>query len=193
MDTKDAERMLEMEEAAEGVDLFRAPGDEMRLEKARDQAEASGWIPEREAVVAGRPSVERARGRRRRLYSVADNLRWAISRGPLNDRWRADVDPLLAELGEALSAHIEDVEGPQGVLADIVEDEPRLAPEVEAIKEEHKELVEVWEGAREALHGGNGPETQFRAGRLLDLLSDHAERGAALVYEAYNLDIAATD
>lgn len=47
MTTNDAERVLELEEAAEGVELFRPPGADLHVEKARDQAEASGWIPDR--------------------------------------------------------------------------------------------------------------------------------------------------
>ena len=35
----------ELEEAAQGQDLYRAPGHELQIEQAREQAEASGWLP----------------------------------------------------------------------------------------------------------------------------------------------------
>ncbi len=197
MSERDAEQMLELEESAEGVDLFRPPGEQLQVEKARDQAEASGWIPERvELGNSTHTRWHRARVRRNELHRAMERLEATVARPAAPDGWADAVDASLLELEDALGAHIREVEAPDGLLAEIVDVAPRLVSDVETIKNEHVELVASWARARQSL-GGNGAasvtEVRRRIISLLGRLAIHRQRGSDLVYEAYNVDIAAAD
>lgn len=197
MTDNDAERMLELEEAAEGIDLYRAPGSALQQEKAEDQAEASGWIPEsNEPAAAGHPKIRRARRRRVELRQAMFQLETAIARAISAPGWIDSVDSSVRYLRDALEAHVEEVEGLDGLLAEIVRVAPRLASATKEMEKQHRELLasvdRVEHRLVEKIETG---ETELRTTvlALLRGLTMHRQHGADLVYEAYNLDIAASD
>ncbi len=113
--------------------------------------------------------------------------------------WLEAVTVAIDELGEALEEHIFVTEGKNGMLAEILDVAPRLAMEIELIEEEHAGLEESLAQAQLTLRGAmeigfSDPEpSRSRVMTLLGRLSLHRQRGADLVYEAYNVDIASVD
>lgn len=194
MSDRDAERILELEEAAEGVELFRPPGAQLQVAKAADQAEASGWIPTREAHPAWY-RLSRALISRRSLYRATMRLETVIARPTTEKGWIVTVDTALVEMGEALEEHIIEAEGPGGYLAEIVNREPRLVAQAETMKEEHNELLGLWRQARVAIATDRSDLGAVRraVNTLLGLLLVHRQESSDLVFEAYNADIAAND
>jgi hypothetical protein len=194
MTQNEAERLLELEESAQGAGLYRAPGDELQVEKARDQAEASGWIPEEGA--AGQPSrLERARVRRHALREAMEAMEHAIGRPVASEDWARVVEVALGDLEEAIRAHIEEVEAPDGLLAEMLEVAPRLSALVDTIRDEHRGLIESLGQTRQLLdlEPFDGLAVRRRAVSLLGYLARHRQHGSDLVYEAYLVDIAAAD
>jgi hypothetical protein len=191
MSTNDAERLLELEEAAEGVELFRPPGDELQLEKARDQAEASGWIPERDdAPVATAGRLQSIRGQRDALRSAMHSLETIVAGPASASNWRDSVATALAGIRRALDDHIAAVESPDGLLEEILEIAPRLAYLTEEIEADHRDLHRVLERAEHTVAGDHDSRTIRRtAMALLAGLAIHRQRGSDLIYEAYSVDI----
>ena len=125
-----------------------------------------------------------------------ERLEGTVAKPTSPNGWAGAVDAALVELGDALSAHIREVEAPDGLLADIVDVAPRLFAEVETIKEEHVDLVRSWSRARHSLKGdgvASVTEVRRRVISLLGRLALHRQRGSDLVYDAYNVDIGAAD
>ncbi|MEX1124641.1 MAG: hypothetical protein WEE53_03150 [Acidimicrobiia bacterium] len=195
MTQNDAERMLELEESAEGVDLFRAPGEQLQMEKARDQAEASGWIPEKEESPVSKRRHDRARIRRHELRASTERLESTIARASGSKDWLDAVEAALADLRDALRAHIREVEAPDGLLGGILQNSPRLASDIEILKKEHVGLMESLEKADQALRAQSQepPEIRRRATNLLGHLTRHRQHGSDLVCDAHNIDISAAN
>ncbi|MEX2279317.1 MAG: hypothetical protein WEA76_04425 [Acidimicrobiia bacterium] len=192
MTTNDAERVLELEEAADGVELFRPPGDALQMEKARDQAEASGWTPEPE-VEPNRPETGRLasiRDRRDALRVAMHSLETTVA-GPASAMgWREAVAAALAAIREALEAHISLVERPSGLLEEILEIAPRLAYATEEIEAEHIDILRLLSRAADLVdQGGQSRDIRRSAMSLLAALAIHRQRGSDLIYEAYSVDL----
>lgn len=197
MTRREVEWRRELEESAEGTDYFETPGSDIQTAEARDQAvEYTSGNPE-EVQPSGR--VEKARTRRHSLAATMTNLEKVSSSPAAAEGWHRGVSEALDELRLALGEHIVVTEGDEGLLDEILSTEPRLATEVGLIKAEHEELEEALdrayltvEGALEI--GSDDPEpVRRRVMTLLGRLSLHRQRGADLVYEAYNVDIATGD
>lgn len=191
---RDAERMLELEESAEGVELFRGPGGELAVEDARDQAEAAD-PPADTTSGPDLPWLSRARSRRTDLRQAMERLENAIAgSSPTPDQWIGPVEDGLVALRDALDAHISEVEAPDGLLADTLGRAPRLGPSVETLRREHRELIASWDRAALALaeHPADKARVRRRVVSLLGRLTIHRQGGADLVYEAYNVDIGGT-
>jgi hypothetical protein len=189
MSTNDAERVLELEESAEGVDLFRPPGDELLLEKARDQAEASGWIPEREGgPVTSRLST--ALERRDVLLAAMQRLEAAAGRSGSAPGWADGLRDAVDAVADAVARHISATEGAGGLLEEVLEGSPRLAAEVAALEGDHEDLERAIARVRASLQRPSEVRAiRRRVIRLLGHLVDHRQRGSDLVYEAYSVDL----
>lgn len=144
-------------------------------------------------------SLTRANARRRALNDAMTELEKAVAGPAPAEGWLDRLDNGLAGLREGLEAHIAEVEGPHGLLADIMELAPRLAAATRELEEEHVALLNAWDRTERTLEAvrRNG-ETDRAALRrrvtsLLGRVTLHRQRGADLVYEAYNVDIAASD
>ena len=193
MARSDAERMLELEESAQGVDLYRAPGSELHFQMEAEEAAAQPTI------IEGLPSdrLARAKTRRHWLRSAMAGSEAAVAGPSSRQGWLSEVNASLAELRLALDEHIAEVEGPDGLLAEIIQSTPRLASEVEILRREHRQLVTAVARAQEisrAVETDPSPDP-LRLRRavttLLGRLTLHRQRGSDLVFEAYNVDIGA--
>jgi hypothetical protein len=142
--------------------------------------------------------LSRAQLRRHDLAEAMTALEKAIA-GPASVAgWLDRVEASLGNLRGALDAHIEEVEGPQGLLDEIVAVDPRLTPYVEDLRKDHIDLLGAWvraEATARAVRGGFALPSKIRrrVTTLLGRLTLHRQAGADLVYEAHSVDIAAAD
>ena len=193
MSQQDREWELELEESAQGTDSFTAPGGAIQADEARESAIEWSAGPDVDAPGSSL-RVEKARVRRHLLGDALHGLERALA-GPSDaDHWIEGVAACLAELRRALDEHIEVTEGPGGLLEEVRDLAPRLSGEIGFIEAEHEELVDLLGKALTSLEQSTDPKAiRNRAMALLPRLSLHRQRGADLVYDAYNVDIAAGD
>lgn len=188
----DAERLRELEESAEGIEFFRWPGENLQVEKARDRAEASGWIPDSPNVDGRRYLCSRVRARRNALYEAMVRLEACIAGAVQRDGWAESVHAALLNLQSALDAHIREVELPDGLLTEVALVAPRLTSDIERVRIEHDGLVRKCEDLLEALEtngASKAEEINHKATRLLGRLAIHRQRGSRLLYDAYTVDV----
>lgn len=191
MTTAESDFLSELEESAQGHDLFRAPGSDELMAQARDQAEAAGWVPPH---VAENWPIDDERTaiaiRRQRLYDAMKGLETAAARATRQPDWLAQVTDATDDLREALRDHREQTEGDQGFLEDLVRQAPRLAADAGLLKEEHRTLVN--DCARLTSLIRSNPEDVEAIRRsviiLLGRIVEHRQRGAELLYDAYNVE-----
>ncbi|MGH3665181.1 MAG: hypothetical protein ACRDU8_03640 [Egibacteraceae bacterium] len=152
-----------------------APG---RLEDSRSSEE----------TVAG------VRERRSNLHSTLVDLEQAIaSAAPRRTaEWRHAVHTALERLATRFADHVASTEGPGGLFESVRQRAPRLDHACRRLKEEHAEIQSKIAAARRRLD--DDPESvRDAAMSLLTLLARHRQRGADLVYEAYDVDLGGSD
>jgi DUF438 domain-containing protein len=138
--------------------------------------------------------LSRAKLRREALAEAADALDDAVTR-PAGDAvaWKQAVDSAVTAIDRALDAHIDEVEGPNGLYHEIIERSPRLVHHVEVLEREHVALRADVAKLAHLLEGPDGPNqiAQLReeAVRLLGDISRHRHRGADLIFDSYDFDI----
>ncbi|HSJ84785.1 MAG TPA: hypothetical protein VLA91_13295 [Acidimicrobiia bacterium] len=150
-------------------------------------------------AAAGHDRLSRATDRRRILAEEMADLEEVLARPASAADWLERVAQGLADLRLALDAHIEEVEGSDGLLAEIVEIAPRLSGQAEDLRQHHMELLGAWLRAEATVRTASedGPAARSLVRRrvvaLIGRLTRHRQAGSDLVYEAYNVDIAASD
>lgn len=131
------------------------------------------------------------------LLDAAAGLEFAIA-SPVGrgGAWREHVDGELHRVRGALADHTHEVEGDDGLLADLIHQAPRLSNRVKLMKREHREMdAQIGELIQKlgALPPNAGEDTTDELrGAILELLgrlSRHRQRGADMVYRAYAVDI----
>ena len=156
---------------------------------------ATGDTPEID-LTTDTTALDEARTRRFALGDAADLVEDLIARPGSDPRWTLRVADAVQGLDRAVRAHVEEVEADDGLLPQVRRESPRLANGVERMVHEHvtitTELDEVAELVRSCA-GDCGAELveQVReaVGDVLRSISRHRQKGADLVYEAYNVDI----
>jgi hypothetical protein len=142
-------------------------------------------------------AFEEAARRRADLHQALVQVERAIS-GPAAGRlptWTGDLSKRLAALRDSIDEHIEVTERPDGLYEEILQRAPRLAPQVDRLREEHAGLRDATAALMERLHStsiGEGwtlEQARDDVQRLLGRIVRHRQQGADLVWEAYNLDI----
>ncbi len=131
-------------------------------------------------------------GRAREELSIAASRLERSLASPRTDLWVKQVEEDLHDLRDALTRHIAITESDDGLLAQIVDDSPRLVPEVDIILAEHSELCEAVDLAADIVHMADPERIYDIRTTVLDLLGRlyaHRQHGADLVYDAYSVDI----
>lgn len=109
------------------------------------------------------------------------------------DGWARQAGSAADMLHVAFDRHVEATERTGGFLDSVVADAPRLAHACDQLRDEHtslgKQLATLGDSARTATRD----EVLAEAVDVLSALTRHRHRGADLVYEAYSVDIAASD
>lgn len=188
--------LSDLEEAAQGHDLFRAPGHTEQMEQALEQAEDSGWLPP--DVVYDWPSPEshrRIATRRRDLYEAMQRLEASAARASGQEDWTEEVGKALANLESALERHVAEIEADDGLFTEVIDRAPHLAAAVDSLREEHEEMLAA---CREGIdltadETATPPAVRQKVLRILELVTLHRQTGAELLFDTYNVDIAAGD
>jgi hypothetical protein len=105
--------------------------------------------------------------------------------------WRHRFSARLGGLGDAFAEHVLVTEGPDGLYAELLDHAPRLARGVHVLIREHGAITATLEALqrRADLPEATTEELRGWASDLLRELSRHRQRGADLVYQAYQTDI----
>ena len=144
------------------------------------------------------PMLDDVRMRRDGLKSVMSGLEVALAAPFANrDDWLPNVREALEAVREVWTRHIVDTEAPGAFLDELVTEAPRLSMPASRLQREHTEILTMITRLEGQLATGPGPgeydewSERKRADltTLLVALARHRQRGADLVYEAYDVDI----
>jgi hypothetical protein len=120
----------------------------------------------------------------------------AVAIAPHDPGWRNKVGERLSGLKRAFAEHVGLTEGPNGLYHELVDQAPRLASGVHGLVRDHRELLAAMDGLHERVSADpreisarDVDQVRGWASDLLRELSEHRQRGADLVYEAYGTDI----
>lgn len=150
-------------------------------------------------TVAARSELDAVRLRRAELRETLNLLEAALA-APASGRavvWGEAVHASLVMLADDFTAHVEVTEGPGGLHQAIVAGDVRLANPVDALTAEHADIAAE---AAALVTDSEAPVTpadvddlRERGTRLLSALIRHRQRGADLIYEAFQTDIGGGD
>lgn len=156
---------------------------------------ATGDTPEID-LTTDTTALDEARTRRVALGEAADQVEDLIARPGSDPRWTLRVADALQGLRRAFHDHVDEVEADDGLLPQVRDDTPRLANEIQRLIDEHVTITAEIEAAAALVRdcGGDCDAPLVEAVReavtdVLRSISRHRQRGADLVYEAYNVDI----
>jgi hypothetical protein len=147
-----------------------------------------------EDAVAPSRELSEVRAQRSHLRRACQGLELALA-APLTgrlDEWAHHVEPAVVRIREAFAIHVSITEGRGGLFEQIRSDAPRLVPALGRLHREHRDIAAELATAQEEL-GTAGEdsmaEVRERLTTLLAGLSRHRQRGADLLYEAYQVDL----
>ena len=136
-----------------------------------------------------------ARQRRQALYQAMADVEHEAQSPARTEAWLDDLGATLKRLAEAFHAHVVATEAPDGIIAQIVADAPRLANEAKRLEEEHPMLEETIAPVAAKVKGAGVLDrdvvAEIRGDVLwiLGALSGHRSAGSDFVWDAYALDI----
>ena len=133
--------------------------------------------------------LELARRQRAQLLATIELVDRALAAPSGEPGWRGGVMSRLAALREAFAEHVAVTEGIDGLYAELLGHAPRLAHGVDVLVRDHTRLRHALDAVWVRAPGARPQELRAWAGDLLRDLYRHRQRGADLVYEAYQTDI----
>ncbi|MGI9604056.1 MAG: hypothetical protein ACR2QE_19390 [Acidimicrobiales bacterium] len=141
----------------------------------------------------GEQEGDALRGARKRRYAMLEaigEVEVALSSPVGEPTWHSQLEVRLLGLRLALEQHVDEVEGTDGLLAELLAESPRLANQIRRIEAEHPALATQVDGSIELVAAELEPGV-VRASVMetLAAMSRHRQQGADLVYEAYKVDI----
>lgn len=136
-------------------------------------------------------SLAVARRHRSALLSHIQSFERSLAAPSGDPGWCARVSARLHDVCEAFTEHIVVTEGPDGLYAEILDHAPRLARGVSVLIREHAAIVAAMSALQTRVGAPVPPVDELRGwgSDLLRELSRHRQRGADLVFEAYQTDI----
>jgi hypothetical protein len=143
--------------------------------------------------------LEALRRRRAELLGTLGRLEHALA-APASGRamaWGEGVHAALSALVDDFREHVLVTEGPGGLHQSILAGDLRLANAVGALAEEHgviaEEIAEAVAESDAPVSDSDVADLRERGTELLGRLSRHRQRGADLIYDAYETDIGGGD
>jgi hypothetical protein len=146
-----------------------------------------------------RTDLDAVRIRRAELRDTLDTLERALAAPALGRDvvWGEVVHEAVVALADDFVAHVEVTEGPGGLHQSILAGDLRLANAVNALTAEHKqiaaEIASLVADSAPPVTAQDVADLREGATRALGHLIRHRQRGADLVYEAYQTDIGGGD
>jgi hypothetical protein len=148
------------------------------------------------------PALSEAKQRRATLHESLVHLEIAIS-SPAAGRipgWTDLVTKEMVGVRDAFEQHVFVTEKPGGLYEEIITRAPRLDGTIRRLKDEHPEITDrvgTMLARLEEIEIG-GPDWPLEAARddlqrLIGTVIRHRQKGADLVWEAYNVDIGGTE
>jgi hypothetical protein len=125
------------------------------------------------------------------LFALNDRLDGALRSSPATAAWLAEVRGQLQAYRMYLDAHVAASEARDGVYADLVETEPRVASHVDRLRVDCDLLRRLADASLAAL---DTPEPDAiglrrRIRELIDVTRQYASRRVAIIHEAFAVDI----
>jgi hypothetical protein len=143
--------------------------------------------------------LEAVRQRRAELRETLDTLERCLA-APGATRsvlWGEQLHASLDRLTSEFALHVEVTEGPDGLHQAILAGDLRLANQVGALSAEHSEIAADIAALAAASDAPVAPDdvadVREQGTKLLGRLIRHRQRGADLIYEAYQTDIGGGD
>lgn len=150
-------------------------------------------------VSTAKAELAAVRARRAELRESMGRLERALA-APASGRavvWGEQVHAVLLELAQDFQEHIEVTEGADGLHQAILAGALRLANAVDALAVEHNQIAgeidELVAGTEPPVTAPDAEAVRKRGTNLLGRLVRHRQRGADLIYEAYQTDIGGGD
>jgi hypothetical protein len=144
-------------------------------------------------------AMEGVRLRREGLRSAMSALERALAApAPARvDDWRRGVREALTSLHDVWTRHIIETEAPGGFFDELVDDAPRLSTPAAHLRREHSEILGVITRAEKMLdqvlldddHDVWVDGLRADLTTMLCSLAHHRQRGADLIFGAYDVDI----
>lgn len=135
--------------------------------------------------------LRRRRGELRDSMTAVEHA-LASAAGVGGAHWAGRVEAALVELSGDLRGHIAITEGPDGLYHELEQHAPRLSGPVGQLTREHGEIMGRLEDLLAGVEAAGDIDVDGvrRTGtELLVALMRHRQRGADLVFEAYDIDI----
>jgi hypothetical protein len=146
----------------------------------------------------GLPILDEVKRRRKTLHDTLVHLEEAIS-SPASGRipqWTAQVVKEMQEIRDAFDQHVLVTEKPDGLYEEILQHAPRLQNGVGRLKDEHPAISRAIDEMIARLEQTEVGSVQWPLDdarddlqRFIGRVIRHRQRGADLVWEAYNVDI----
>src|SRR5579871_2265269 len=147
---------------------------------------------------ATRPELDDVRLRRAGLKAVMSGLEIALAT-PLAQRgmWLSRVREALTAVHDVWTRHIVETEAPGAFLDELTEESPRLSKPASRLRREHTDVLAQITRAEKQLSMPPNADDYDRWAEalraeltsLLVALARHRQRGADLIYEAFDVDI----
>ena len=150
----------------------------------------TGPIQQPPSVLAtGRPPL--ARQPRPTLLGDVHALARVLAGPAVEPRWRERVIVRLDPVQRGFADHVRLTEGPAGYYAELLGQAPRLDRGVRLLTLEHAAIAAALGALQRAveLPGVPAGEVRTRVADLLRALDRHRQRGADLLWEAYQTDL----
>jgi len=145
------------------------------------------------------PELDDVRLRRAGLKAAMSGLEISLAAPAPNrlDEWALGVADSLHVVHEVWTRHIVETEAPGAFLDELIAESPRLATPAARLRREHNEILGVIARVEKALTEipvDTDPDVwceQIRSELTATLcaLARHRQRGADLIYEAYDVDV----
>jgi hypothetical protein len=111
--------------------------------------------------------------------------------------WAPGVETSLGRLRLRMHRHVQATEGPEGFHREMISAAPRLSHAVDLAVREHGLVTDLLGELADALSRVEGDddigELRAKGTRVLALLARHRQRGADMVFEAYQCDLGGCD
>ncbi|MER5332973.1 hypothetical protein [Micromonospora sp. NPDC002717] len=115
----------------------------------------------------------------------------ALAAPPAEPRWRERVLFRLGPVRQGFAEHVRVTEGPAGLYAELLGQAPRLEHGVRLLAREHAAIAAALAALHRAaeLPEASADDLLGRAGHLVRALARHRQRGADLIWQAYETDL----